>query len=66
MRAKKAEAVFRGQKVTDSLLKEAGDIASTEAEPVDDIAASAEYRQELVKVLVVRVGKEALARAKQA
>ena len=64
MRAKKAEKILIGKKITDSLLKEAGEIASTEAEPISDIHASAEYRRELVKVLVKRVGKEALARAK--
>ena len=66
MRAKQAEAVLRGKKITDNLLKEAGEIASTEAEPISDIYASEEYRRELVKILVKRVGKEALARAKQA
>ena len=66
MRAKQAEAVLRGKKITDNLLKEAGEVASTEAEPISDIYASEEYRRELVRVLVKRVGKEALARAKQA
>lgn len=66
MRAKQAEEVLRDKKVTDSLLREAGEIASTEVEPISDILASEEYRRELVKVLVKRVGKEALARAKQA
>jgi carbon-monoxide dehydrogenase medium subunit len=64
MRAKKAEAVLKGKKFTDALLKEAGEVASTEAEPISDIQASDEYRRELVKVLVPRVAKEALARAK--
>jgi carbon-monoxide dehydrogenase medium subunit len=66
MRAKKAEGVLQGNKITDTLLREAGVVASTEAEPISDIAASAEYRRELVRVLVARVGKEALARAQQA
>jgi carbon-monoxide dehydrogenase medium subunit len=66
MRAKQAEEVLRGKKVTDSLLKEAGQIAAQEADPISDISASEEYRRELVKILVKRVGKEALARAKQA
>ncbi len=64
MRAKQAEAVLKGKKITDALLKEAGEIASTEADPISDIQASEEYRRELVKILVGRVGKEALARAK--
>ena len=65
IRAKQSEAVVKGKKITDNLLQEAGEIASTEAEPISDIYASEEYRRELVKVLVKRVGKEALARAKQ-
>jgi carbon-monoxide dehydrogenase medium subunit len=66
MRAKQAEEVLRGKKIADNLLKEAGQIASQEADPISDIVASEEYRRELVKVLVKRVGKEAWARAKQA
>ncbi len=66
MRAKQAEEVLRGKRITENRLKEAGQIASTEAEPVSDIQASEEYRRELVRVLVARVGKEALAKVKQA
>jgi len=66
MRVKKAEAAVKGKKITENLLKEAGEIASTEVEPISDIVASEEYRRELVRVLVNRVGKEALARAKRA
>ncbi len=66
MRAKQAEEALRGKKITDRLLKEAGQKASEEAEAVSDISASEEYRRQLVKVLVGRMGKEALARAKQA
>jgi aerobic carbon-monoxide dehydrogenase medium subunit len=65
-RAKQAEAVLRGKKITDNLLKGAGQTASQEVEPISDISASEEYRRELVKVLVARVGQEALARARQA
>ncbi len=64
MRAKQAEEVLRGKKITDNLLQKAGEVASTEAQPISDIAASEEYRRELVRVLVARVGNEALARAK--
>jgi aerobic carbon-monoxide dehydrogenase medium subunit len=66
MRAKEAEGLLRGKKVTEDLLKEAGEIAFTETDPISDIHASAEYRQELVKVLVKRVGQEALSRAEKA
>jgi carbon-monoxide dehydrogenase medium subunit len=64
MRAKQAEEVLRGKKITDALLKKAGEVASAEAQPISDIAASEEYRRELIKVLVPRMGNEALARAK--
>jgi len=63
MRAREAEKVLIGKKITDELLAEAGKIASEESDPIDDIGASAEYRLELVKVLVKRIGKEALSRA---
>ncbi len=66
MRAKQAEEVLRGRVITDDLLKQAGKIASREADPISDISASEEYRRELVKVLVARVGREALVRAREA
>jgi carbon-monoxide dehydrogenase medium subunit len=66
IRAKRAEEVIRGKKITDDLLKQAGQVASQEAEPISDITASEEYRRELVKVLVPRVAQKALDRARQA
>jgi carbon-monoxide dehydrogenase medium subunit len=66
IRAKQAEEVIRGKKITEDLLKEAGQVASQEAEPISDINATEEYRRQLVKVLVPRVGQNALARARQA
>jgi carbon-monoxide dehydrogenase medium subunit len=66
IRAKKAEKVLKGKKITEALLAEAGEAAAKETEPISDIAASEEYRRELVKVLVPRMTREALARAKKA
>jgi carbon-monoxide dehydrogenase medium subunit len=66
MLAKKAEKVLRGKKITDALLKEAGQTASTEAKPISDILASSEYRRELIKIMVARIGDEAFAGAKKA
>lgn len=66
MRAKKAEGLLRGKKITEDLLKKAGEVASTEARPISDIHASEAYRRELVKVLVKRMAKEAVARASKA
>jgi carbon-monoxide dehydrogenase medium subunit len=66
MRAKKAEALLKGKKITDALLKQAGEAAAKEADPISDIYASDEYRRELIKVLVPRLTKEAMANARKA
>jgi carbon-monoxide dehydrogenase medium subunit len=60
LRARKAEEVLKGKKVTGKLLHEAGVVASGEADPLSDINASAEYRRELVRAMVKKVGAEAL------
>jgi carbon-monoxide dehydrogenase medium subunit len=66
IRAKKAEEILKGKKITDDLLAQAGQAASEECDPTDSVEASEEYKRELVGVLVKRVGKEALERAKKA
>jgi carbon-monoxide dehydrogenase medium subunit len=65
LRAKKAEAIIKGKKITDALLAQAGEAAAKEAEPISDIYASEEYRLELIKVLVPRLTKEAMANARK-
>jgi CO/xanthine dehydrogenase FAD-binding subunit len=66
IRAKKAEEILKGKKITDAVLAEAAKAASEEASPISGIEASAEYKKELAGTLVKRVGKEALARAQKA
>jgi carbon-monoxide dehydrogenase medium subunit len=66
IRAKKAEEILKGKKITDDLLAEAAQVASEETSPISGIEASAEYKKELAGTLVKRVGKEALARAQKA
>jgi aerobic carbon-monoxide dehydrogenase medium subunit len=61
--AKKAEEVLRGKPITDAALQEMGQVAATECDPTDDNRGSAEYKREMVKVLVPRAAKEALQRA---
>lgn len=61
--AKKAEAVLRGKTITDAALQEMAEVASTECDPTDDNRGSAEYKLDLVKVLVRRAAQEALQRA---
>ncbi len=60
LRAKRAESVLRGKKIADRLLQEMGETAATEVDPMDDNRGSAEYKREMVKVLVRRAVKEAL------
>lgn len=66
MRAKEAEKVLVGKEISDNLLVKAGQIASEETEPITDVLASEEYKRELVRVLVKRVAREALDRARRA
>jgi carbon-monoxide dehydrogenase medium subunit len=66
LRAKKAEKVLIGKAINDVLLAEAGEVASTEADPPDDVHGSAEYRREMIKVFVKRVAQIALEKARAA
>jgi carbon-monoxide dehydrogenase medium subunit len=59
IRAKNAEKVLVGKKITDTLFVEAGEAAAAEADPVSDIHASEEFRRHLVKVLTKRMAKKA-------
>ena len=61
--AKRAEQILRGKAITDALLREMGDVAATEVDPTNDNRGSAEYKREMVKVLVRRAAPEALERA---
>ena len=67
IRAVRAEAVVTGKEVGDTAaLREAGEVAVTEARPIDDFRASAAYRRELIAVGTFRVLEQALARATSA
>jgi carbon-monoxide dehydrogenase medium subunit len=61
--AKKAEEILRGKPITDAILQEMGEVAATECDPTDDNRGSAEYKREMVKVLVRRAATEAWKRA---
>src|ERR687895_1037062 len=62
IRAKRAEDVLRGQRLSDDLLREAGEIAASEVDPMDDNRGSADYKRDLVKVLVRRAAEQAIGR----
>ncbi len=64
IRALQAEAIVTGKNVGDTAaLREAAEMAVTEARPIDDFRASAAYRRELIAVGTFRVLEEALAGA---
>jgi CO/xanthine dehydrogenase FAD-binding subunit len=64
IRAPKAEAYLDGRKISAEAMAEAGRIAATEAKPISDFRASADYRRDLVAVLVKRALANAQARAR--
>lgn len=63
IRARKAEEFLAGQPAGEEAFAEAGRIAVTEAKPIDDFRASADYRRDLIAVLTRRVLEGALAAA---
>ncbi len=60
IRAGKAESSLIGKELNNRIIEEAADIASQEAQPITDILATAEYRKEMIKVLVSRAIKKSL------
>ena len=63
IRAPRAEAFLDGRAVTPEAMDEAGRIAATEAKPISDFRASADYRRDLIAVLVKRTLATAYERA---
>ena len=63
IRAPKAEAYLAGRTISAEAMAEAGRIAATEAKPISDFRASADYRRDLIAVLVKRALASSLARA---
>ncbi|HUK49543.1 MAG TPA: FAD binding domain-containing protein [Terriglobales bacterium] len=60
MRAKKAEAEIRGKPITDEIVRSVAEIAAKECVPISDVRGSAEYRRDIVNVLVRRLFGEVL------
>lgn len=63
-RAKRAEDVIRGQKITAELIGQAARAASEEIDPTADLNGSEEFKRDVAKVLVERTVKEAAARVR--
>jgi CO/xanthine dehydrogenase FAD-binding subunit len=66
VRAKKTEAVLKGKKITEALLAKAAEVMKTEISPVSGIEGSEDYKREVAGILLKRVGKAALEKAKKA
>lgn len=62
MRASKAEAILKSQKLEESIIIETARTAAAEAKPITDQRATAEYRREMVKVFTTRLIREAMSR----
>ena len=64
LKAKKAEAFLTGKALDDSTIKQAAELAAGESQPMDDIRGSADYKRDLVRVLMARALNRAIERAK--
>jgi carbon-monoxide dehydrogenase medium subunit len=64
VRATKAEAVLKDQKVNAQAISQAAETAAGETKPITDLRSTAEYRKEMTRVLVGRALEKALERAK--
>ncbi|MBB6216893.1 carbon-monoxide dehydrogenase medium subunit [Anaerosolibacter carboniphilus] len=54
IRAKKTEEFLAGKALTEEIINQASEIVLSEISPIDDIRASKQYRQDIVKILVKR------------
>jgi len=66
VRAMRAGELLRGTRLDDTRLARAGEIAVQEVETHTDVRASAEYRQQLIRVTVPTVLRQAAAQAGKA
>jgi len=64
IRARKAEAALNGQKLDPEVLSQVAEVASQEARPISDFRSTAEYRTEMIGLLVRRGLETALERAR--
>jgi aerobic carbon-monoxide dehydrogenase medium subunit len=55
IRASRAEAVLRGETLSDSTIRAAAEAAAEEADPLSDLMGSAQYRREMVRVWTRRL-----------
>lgn len=65
LRATKTEAFLTGKPATDKVLAEAAEIAVSEAKPIDDFRASANYRRQIIRTFTLRVLKRSIEIARE-
>jgi carbon-monoxide dehydrogenase medium subunit len=65
VKATAAEKALTGQQPTDAVIAEASKLAAAAAEPKEDVRGSVEFKKDIVRVLVQRSLKTAVARAKE-
>ncbi|MFC2068378.1 FAD binding domain-containing protein [Chloroflexota bacterium] len=64
IRAMRAEEIIKGKKLDEKTIARAAEAAAEEVRPITDLRSTAEYRKEMVTVLVRRAIEKASARAK--
>lgn len=60
LRAKETEKILEGNLFNDGIIRKAGDCAKQECSPITDIRGSAEYRREMVGVLVQKAIRQSI------
>jgi len=65
MRLERGEAVLRGNKITDELIDQVGQIASEDCEPESDLRGSEAYKRSIINTITKRMLNKALERARQ-
>ncbi|MFC1815472.1 FAD binding domain-containing protein [Thermodesulfobacteriota bacterium] len=65
VRARRAEELLKGEKVTEALLDKAAETAMDECQPIDDIRATARYRRHMIRMLTRRGLRQSLTLARR-
>lgn len=64
--SEKVPSLLVGQKLNSDLIEKVGEAAQSEAKPISDVRASAEYRRDVIGALARRLVKESYEAAKEA
>jgi len=65
MRLERGEELLRGQKISDELIEQVGQVASEDCEPESDLRGSEAYKRSIVNTITKRMLNKALERARQ-